>query len=166
MPTVSQPQFGDVPVPKLQYSLRGLLIAITAFAIVVGAIFRALDFLSLPILVIAFFVTPILLIAGIVRNHLVAYRRAFSIGVLLASALVLPLMIYLLATADYAPAYDPYFTSRSARIVYEITVPFRLCALVMLIAAPVLGIICVAFRWGQKHADVSLARSRSSQNDD
>ncbi len=159
-----EPTYADVPTLKPRYSLRGLLLTVTGLGMLLGAL-SAPDLIALPVLVIAFWALPALLILGIARGHLVGYRRAFAVGVLVAMALLIPLFVYSLLVKDYASPYEQHFPTALSRWLYNVTMSLRISALALAVVGPVIGAIAVAFRWGQLMADVARERARMPEKE-
>jgi hypothetical protein len=145
-------------------SLRGPIGVITASALVICATLGdAPDILVILIVSTVFVLLPILLVLCLDRKE---HLRAFSIGVLIADAAVLPFMIWYYVNGDfYARDSGIEFTSQAARVFFEIAHTFRIAGLVSVLAAPLVGIACVAILWGRNAPDFSLTASRSPKGD-
>ena len=143
----------SAPKERPQFSLRWLLIAITAFGVLLGLILQTPDLIAVPVLSAFLLVMPVAIVVAMCRGAVRSYGAAFCVGALFGIVGSLSFVGYRIASI-ISEEPRPFWQDDSddARRA-ELLVALRAAALLELMLAPSLGILAVGIRWATLRLD-------------
>jgi hypothetical protein len=138
------------PKSRLQFSLLSLLVIVTTAAIVAASMTQLPEWIGAPVLAVVATVAAAVATTAAIQSK--EYLRTFYVGA------AFPLLVLLVQTSIVSSAlvrglYDQGSTNVMMRANYldpvyeDQRACFRLVAVGALACAPLIGLVCVAYRW-------------------